>query len=944
MKKVISISFFIFLLFGSSNILGQVLNQDLLDNKKYHEIAQIIQQKFKDKGPNEVVEGYGKLKHWKRWIWENKNRIDLDGNVVDIQPYIDRAVNDRRRNTSLEASARGVNNEWTNLGPFSYTNLDVLGLPGIGRVNKVAFHPTDPNTFFIGAPSGGLWKTTDFGNNWTCLTNDISNQSIAGIVINPNNPNLMFILTGSWSGGNSSGVFRSADGGNTWAKYNSGLPTASYFCYDLKQHPTNSNILFAATTLGLYKSSDGGINWNRTNFGVTYDIEFKPGSTSDMYISVNRFNGSSVFWSSDQGNTFTRSIADVPLANGRLELAVTPADPNYVYLLEGPNFATTDTTYHGVYRSTDSGRNFNRRSTTSSFIMFQNQPNYNMCIVASRTNKNVVYTGGVRLYKTTDGGLTNQIIATSDLTNGISKYVHPDIQDLAINPLNDYLFIGSDGGISYSVNQGNTYVDKSATYGTTQFYKMSTFNLDHNKIAGGSQDNGLFHGTAYDNFFHYGCCDGYETSVNANDLYLYSNTNQWLSRMTVSTNELVGIVVPSPYAEDFFKELFAHPYRPNEMYIGSRELLFSNNYGVTVSVLGFGANYDIQVSPSSGDRLYMAGDNGLNNPQTAVLSRSDDNGLTYVPIPLSPSSPTLGLRVSGISIKPTNSNHVYVSLGGTLDSNKVFMSLNAGTNWTNITADLPNLPVNCIDVTSDGKIFVGNDIGVYYRDLNHPGWIRIGNNLPVVKVTTIIVNETTNKIKISTYGRGIFEADLPDGTCDYFNKIITETLRGYQLFLASNTITHQGYIHGEEDNKVYMMAGSYIEFKTGAEAKLNSFLNAKIGNCNSFPARSSDNNQDDSNNPSNKFDYGYIDNLKQDGNILKVKLNILQEGKYGIIMTDIDGNTIEVFEKDKHLKKGNLGLEFSLKKLQQELVYLHLIHEDKHCHFQEVGMVGLVNE
>jgi photosystem II stability/assembly factor-like uncharacterized protein len=936
MKNLASVLIFAFLLFFTNNIHGQALNQELLDTKNYHEIVQIIKEKFEGKGPDEAVEGFGKLKHWNRWMWVNRNRLDQAGNVVNVQPYIDRAFEQRKESTALQSFARGVNNEWTDLGPFSYINLDTYGVPGIGRVNKVAFHPTDPNTFFIGSPTGGLWKTTDFGNNWNCLTNEVSNQSIAGIVINPSNPNLMFILTGSWAGGNSSGVFRSADGGNTWANYSSGMPGGAYICYDLKQHPTDLNILFAATSSGLYKSEDGGINWVRRTWGRIYDIEFKPGSSTEMYISVNRSNTTSIRWSNNQGNTFQPSNLDVPLANGRVEMTVTPADPNYLYLIEGPNPSTS--TLGGFYRSTDSGRNFVRRLNLASDL-FGNQAWYDMCIVASRTNKDIVYIGSQFLHKTIDGGLTIEQIANIDLNGGSDKYVHPDIQDLAINPLNNYLFIGSDGGINYSTNAGDTYIDKSATYATSQFYRMSMFNLNHDIIAGGAQDNGLFYGTSNNNFYHYGCCDGFETSVNANDQYLYSNTNHWSSRMNMNTNVITGIVLPSPYQEDFFKELFAHPYRISDLYIGSRELLFSSNYGNTVSVLGFGANYDIQVSPTFGNRIYMAGDaDDSNGAQSAVLRRSDDNGLNYVPIPLAPNSPTLGLRVSGISISPSNSNHVYVSLGGTVDSNKVFMSLNAGLTWTNITGDLPNLPVNCIDVTSDGKVFIGNDIGVYYRDLNHPGWIPLANNLPSVPVTTVIVSEATNKVKISTYGRGFFEADLPDGTCDFVNKLITETLRGYHLFIASNTITHQGFIPGESGNKIYMMAGDYIEFKTGAEAKFNAFVNAKIGECNSFPLRAVESNQNENQNPSNKFDYGYIDYLKINGGILNLEANIFQKGSYGLIMTDIEGNSIKVFLKDKHFEEGIHKLTFDLSNINQEMAYVHLITEEKHCHFQEINM------
>jgi hypothetical protein len=520
-------------------------------------------------------------------------------------------------------------------------------------------------------------------------------------------------------------------------------------------------------------------------------------------------------------------------------------------------------------------------------------------------------------------------------------YIHPDIQELAINPINNYLFAGTDGGIYYSSNQGDSFEDKSATYAATQFYHMSEFNIDNNRLVGGSQDNGLFARTSVGSFLHYSCCDGFESAISADDLYIYSNANEWINRYNASTFEGVAVNVDSPYYADFFKQLQAHPFRVNELYVGSTDVLFSNNYGNSYSVLGFDGNYDIHMGPSNGNRIYMAGvDNGI-----ITITRSDDNGLTGTPIPLSPSSATFNLPVSNITVSPVNSNHVFLTLGGLVDSLKVFRSTSAGATWDNITDDLPNLPVLCIDVTSDGKIFVGTDIGVFYKDINYPGWIPIVNNFPTISVTDIIVNEAVNKVRVSTYGRGMFEMDLPDGSCDFVNKLITETLNGYNLFIASNTITHQGYIAGDDENKIYMQAGNFIEFRTGAEAKLNSFLNAKIGGCNDWPGRSSQSDQSNQNSGNgNKFKFGYLDIIEQKGNILKFTMNLHKAGNYGIIITDTNGRQLEVFMKNKKFQKGIHSIEINLEAINEPIGYLHLIHEDEHCHFQEVNMKGLIHK
>ena len=194
---------------------------------------------------------------------------------------------------------------WSLLGPIQ-SPANGTGQPnGNGRLNCIAFHPTDANTIYVGAPSGGFWTSTDNGSTWTQSISGMIRLGVSSIVVDPSNPNTIYIGTGDRDGGDAPGygVWRSTDGGLTWSSHNSGMGNRTIS--EIIMHPTNPSIMYAASTNGyVYRTSNGGSTWSASSFlGVqAYDIAMHPTNSNIIYVG----GGSGEFHrSTDAGVNFS---------------------------------------------------------------------------------------------------------------------------------------------------------------------------------------------------------------------------------------------------------------------------------------------------------------------------------------------------------------------------------------------------------------------------------------------------------------------------------------------------------------------------------------------------------------------------------------------------------------------------------------------------------------
>ena len=272
-------------------------------NSKSLNKSSVIDEDGEDGG----APGWSLYKRWE-YYWEQRvntktGEFPKTNSVIEYQKY-------KASKNALSKTA--YNESWTNLG----TNSSNHGYYGIGRINCIAFHPTKPDTFWVGSPSGGIWKTTNGGSNWTILNNDQPVLGVSDIAIPSDyeTSNTIYIATGDRDGGSmwslgggqaadnvSIGVLKSTDGGGSWLT--TGLSFAKNLgkkVFSLLIHPSNNLILFAATSDGIYKTTDGGDNWTQKTPYRDWRLAFKPGDPNIMY-GTEAYGGDQYFDRSTDG-------------------------------------------------------------------------------------------------------------------------------------------------------------------------------------------------------------------------------------------------------------------------------------------------------------------------------------------------------------------------------------------------------------------------------------------------------------------------------------------------------------------------------------------------------------------------------------------------------------------------------------------------------------------
>ncbi len=847
MKKL----FVLFLV--SMAIIHLNLSAQIDKGKNFYQIAETMNRHFKNEGKDAA--GY---KQFKRWEWYYSTRIGKDGLLVDNaglnkKAYLSGGIN-RRINTNSPAANSGA---WVPLGP-SYINSTGKG---IGRANRLAFHPTDANTLFLATASGGLWKTTNAGTNWYPLTDGIPNLCMSGVAVHPSNGNIIYILTGdadAGGGGNnppvgkySSGVLKSYDGGLNWTY--TGLQwseTQNYLAYKLVIHPTNPEVLLVVTNKGIFRTSDGGANWVSSNTGFYFcDIEFKPGDPSIMYTAGHYNDGTgdvNLYKSTDHGVSFSVSstIASHYGSNNlnRVALAVSPANANYVYALVGP--AAGAGVFRGIYRSTNQGVSFTLRTQTPNILGRamagdddEHQSTYDLCMVISPTNINTIATGGIRLWTSINGGTTmvahNENVSTSN-------YYHGDLHDLIYHPLNNnLLYMIGDGGIYKSTDDGDSWNDANGTgLQITQYYKIGTdvSNVinSQNIMIGGNQDNGTNkRGSAGGSvFIRLDGSDGMDCYIDpdGNANYIWSKQNGIVIKSYSSG--LTDVPVCSPGSINYTPEAtWCTPIaevtgNTTEFFIGYKPLTLVTDIAGVFSFQPFyhggggavsGKTF-VRTARGNASRVY-AGDNDMSGGGTQRAYTSSNKGVSWTEIYAGYSE----VPFTDLTFNADNGSEMWLSFGGYDASKKVMYSNNGGSSWTNVTGSLPNVPVNCIvfddnNGSPGGAIYIGTDIGVFYKDNNLGDWIPFSNGLPVVEVTDLEIHHTEGLLRAGTYGRGIWQTSL------YSNCVANLTLNSGNTstnepyyFQASNTINSTAFHAGTGAN-VFYKAGVEMQLTPGFHA------------------------------------------------------------------------------------------------------------------------------
>jgi PKD repeat protein/photosystem II stability/assembly factor-like uncharacterized protein len=709
------------------------------------------------------VKGWKPFKRWEYRMLEG--RIYPDGSR---RPE-DHVIKAYEQYLSSHKGARSLAGDWTDLGPFMIP--DGKGYKGLGRLNAIAFDPSDPDFIWVGSPSGGLWKTMTGGNDWTCVTEELPSLGVSAILIDHTNPSVMYIGTGDRDAGDAYGigVYRSTDGGETWEEWNAGMNNR--VVGKLIMHPSNHLIIYAATNGGIYRTTNGGGTWTFVESGDFKDVVFKPNDPTIIYAA-----GNGTFYRSvNSGITFTQVTSGMP-GGTRAAIAVTPDNPSFVYVI-----LTNGDSFKGLYRSTDSGQNFTVRSTTPNIMSWGctggdgGQAWYDLDIACDPTNSDIVFAGGVNCFKSSTGGTTWNISSHWWGDCNVPA-VHADLHVLEYNPLNNRLYTGNDGGIYYSPDQGASWIEITNGLPINQVYKIGQSATVRNKTVDGCQDNGS--STYMGDYWQFVLGgDGMECAVDpidANYSYatvyfgyiarFYQNTNNG----TVAENGFNGINESGSWITPFILD----EKSPNIMFVGYKNIWRSTNIKSPSSQIAWqkisdglaGINdQDMRVleqSPANTDILYAARYDNM-------LFRTDNcKAASPAWIDLTIMLPEAA-GINDVECDPFNPDIVYISL-----NNNIYKSVDRGQNWVDISGSLPYVAYTSIAAykNSHDGLFVSSDIGVFYRDQFMTDWIMFSNGLPPDASVTEIeiyydaVDPSGDILRAGTYGRGLWESDVYHAT------------------------------------------------------------------------------------------------------------------------------------------------------------------------------------
>ncbi len=420
------------------------------------------------------VEDEGDVVHERiEWFRKRHRQLDPKLRLKEVREEYQAREAIRKRLGPRQMAAADT---WVSAGP---TN-------GAGRINSIAVHPTATGTVYVGANSGGVWKTTDGGNTWRNLTDSINNLNVGAIAIAPSSPNIIYVGTGSEHTGGI-GLLKSTDGGETWQ-----FPATvvSYRFSRISVHPTNPLELVAATYSGAYRSIDGGNTWAvaipDNPYSQIDDLKRDPTNPLVLYATALTSEAAIVLKSTDGGVTFTEKMGGLPKIVDVSSLAVTP-NPNIVYLLtivrEG------GLTISHIFKST------NAAETWQDVTSFSGSPDFGVnhllggqswhdnTIIVSPSNANEITVGGVRYRRSLDGGAT-WFQPFCDFTNCLQ--IHSDWTDQQYQ--GSTLWIANDGGV-YSA-QGNIATEHNQGLVIREYYAMSNHPILGNSFLAGSQDNG----------------------------------------------------------------------------------------------------------------------------------------------------------------------------------------------------------------------------------------------------------------------------------------------------------------------------------------------------------------------------------------------------------------------------------------------------------------------
>jgi uncharacterized protein (TIGR03437 family) len=702
-----------------------------------------------------------------------------------------------------QRSARGSEaaQTWRQIGPQP-TRYPGSSYMTAGRVNAVAIDPRNNNVVYIGAADGGVWKTVDGGATWTPITDDQPTLATGSIALDPSNPDIVYVGTGEENFAQDSyygeGILKSTDAGKTWT--NIVGPFEQDFIGAIAINPVNTQVILCAAQSGVWRSTDAANTWTRVlqfpiddangtprihglSSSAAISVLFEPGSSTSVYATLGRPKGddtNGVYHSSDSGVTWTKvtgtGSASLPETDvGRIELAIAPTAPSTLYA-QISSAKKSFGALLGVYKTTDAGATWTKLNTTALSSTWGTQLWYDNVIRVSPVNSNIVWSGGqFALLRSLDGGNT---WASMPLTGPNGAQMHVDFHYLAFTPDGSKLYIANDGGVFSTTDITATrpnWSNLNATLSLTQFYPGMMMDATGTISIGGAQDNGtqLYDGvSAWTN--PNVCGDGGYPALDPAVSVMYAACQFIDIGRAIQINgatrwhEADFGIDPNDQSE-FIAPLVMDPSNPQNLYFGTFRLWQTRDAAgqwraISVDLTNGGTTGNIKsiaVAPSDPNTVYVGTRDSLIKVTNSAL---DPAGVKWID-----RSRGLPARVvTAIAVDPVDAAKVYVAFSGFITKlpsfdGYVYRSTDGGATWTNISGNLPALPVNDILVDPDlpNTLYAGTDAGVMVTTDGGVSWSTFGTGLPRVVVHALNLSRKSRLLRAGTHGRSVWEIALP---------------------------------------------------------------------------------------------------------------------------------------------------------------------------------------
>lgn len=715
-----------------------------------------------------------RLKQWARWMSKPKHTLAAEAlkwralALKDEFGDIPRDGFIRAAEEMRQMAAPRAPEDWVWLGPGN------IG----GRVRAILIDPDDPTIMLAGSVSGGIWRSDDSGASWAPVDDFMANLAVVTLARDPNDADVVYAGTGEGfyniDSIRGAGIFKSVDRGVTWNQ----LPATanSDFDYVLRvaTHPSNSNVLLAATRSGLWRSGDAGVSFNLVDSNTDVrDVDFDPTDGAKVVATGGTpWGGGFGMYSLDHGMTWN-SATGLP-ADGRVEVSYAPSDSSIVY-------ASADANSGEIFKSTDGGQSYTRVNTGNDYLGGQGW--YDNVIWVDPTDSDVVVVGGIDLWRSTNGGssLTRMSTWSSAPNSAHADHhaivAHPDFDGVS----NKTVFFGNDGGIYratdvYTVQGTSGWTELNNNLGITQFYGAAG-NASSGVIVGGTQDNGTLRYTGgTETWDEMRGGDGGFCAADPTDpdyfygeyvyLQIHRSTNGGASATYIDG----GIDdAGSGSTANFIAPFILDPNDENTMLAGGVSLWRSTNVKASSPSWSAikpaaGKISAIAVAPGDSDEIWV----GHNDGQVYHTA----NGTVTTPTwqRFDETSPHLPDRYcTRITVDPNDAQTVFACFGG-FSADNVWASANGGSSWTDITGSgptgLPTAPVRSlvVDPNDSSHLFVGTEIGVFESRNVGASWQQNGPaNVSVDELFWL----DSGTLVAATHGRGLYRVEVGPCTFDH---------------------------------------------------------------------------------------------------------------------------------------------------------------------------------